>query len=175
MKLIFLFIFPIIALSGCAITHQMIVPSTIPAEMQQLIKSTKVEEVEYSFIPNDNANDMQFETVIGWATRVDEINLNSSFRYLVDELIQTKFSKINNNNKNKVVISVQKINYTREEPQNLSMTVNVFVNHQDKQDEKNISYSVNLNHSEKDKSIYDFLMKFVIGIDKFLDNKYEVQ
>jgi len=174
MKLI-VFVFPILIFCGCAITQQMIIPSTIPAEMQQLIKSTKVEEVEYSFIPNDNANDMQFKTVIGWASRVDKVNLNSSFKSLVDELIQTKFSKIKNNNKNKVVISVQETNYTRDEPQNLSMTVNVFVNHLDKQDEKNISYSVNLNHSEKDKSIYEFLMKFVIGIDKFLDNKYEVQ
>lgn len=161
---------------GCSFTGPIIIPTTIPADMQQLIKSTKVESVDYSFTPNDKADLISFKQTSGAAIFYRELHLNSAIKPLLDELIQTKFSKISKDSDWKVNVIIQDVSYNSDEPNSLSLTVKTIVSNKSKQSEKKLNYSISFGFlSDETSLIHSFLMKYIIGVDKFLDNEFEVQ
>ncbi len=181
MKNIILKFFPlisiIIVLNGCSFTSQIPVASTIPADMQQLIKSTKVESIQYNFVENSKADLIKFRQTSGAAIFYRELRLNDALRPLLNELFQTKFSKISNEATNKVKIIVQDVVANTDEPNVLALKLKIELDKQGKQSEKSLDYSVTLGGDFREHSniIHSFLMKFIIGIDKYLDNEFDVQ
>lgn len=167
----------LIALNGCSFTSQIPVASTIPADMQQLIKSTKVESIQYNFVENSKADLIKFRQTSGAAIFYRELRLNDALRPLLNELFQTKFSKISNESKNKINIIVQDLIANTDEPNMLALNLKIEIDKEGKRSEKSLDYSVTLGYDAREHSdvIHSFLMKFIIGIDKFLDNEFDVQ
>lgn len=181
MKNIILKFFPlisiIIVLNGCSFTSQIPVASTIPADMQQLIKSTKVESIQYNFVENSKADLIKFRQTSGAAIIYRELRLNDALRPLLNELFQTKFSKISNESKDKVNIIVQDVIANTDEPNALALKLKIELDREGKITEKSLDYSVSLRYdaSQQSNIIHSFLMKYIIGIDKYLDNEFDVQ
>ena len=169
-------IFLIIVLNGCSFTSQIPVASTIPADMQQLIKSTKVESIQCDFVENSKADLIKFKQTSGAAIFYRELRLNAALRPLLNELIQTKFSKISNEANNKIKIIVQDVIANTDEPNSLALKLKIELDKQGKKSEKSLDYSISFGfYSKESDLIHSFLMKFIIGIDKFLDNEFDVQ
>lgn len=164
----------VLIIASCSQTRQIVVPSIIPAEMQQLIKSAKVDEIGYSFQPNSRANLCQFTYTYGGLTINNEVNINSPLRSLLDELIQTKFSKINNSSKDKIDIKITDIHSNNNA---LQLDVEAEISRDTVRNSKKFSYSMTYpyNSSDQPEAIHSFLIKYVVGIDKFIDNEFDVQ
>lgn len=77
--------------------------------MKQIIKSTKVESIQYNFVVNGEAELIKFRHTFGAGIFYHELRLNDALRPLLNELFQTKFSKISNESKDKVKIIVQDV------------------------------------------------------------------
>lgn len=163
-------------LSSCSQTRQITIPSTIPADMQQLIKSTKVDAVNYSFHPNPKADLCKYQHTYGGLTVNNEININNALEPLLTELIQSKFAKTSNSSQN--IIDVKIVNvHSDESNATLLLVLEATVTHKNIKNTKQLSYSMSFpyNSSDQPAAIHSFLMKFIIGIDKFLDNEFDVQ
>lgn len=167
----------LIALNGCSFTSQIEVASTIPADMQQLIKSTKVESIQYNFVENSEADLIKFRHTIGAAIIYRELRLNDVLRPLLNELFQTKFSKISNESNDKVNIIVQNVIANTDEPNALALKIKIELDREGKISEKTLDYTVTIGTDARVQSdvIHSFLMKYIIGIDKFIDNEFDVQ
>ena len=170
--LLLLFIFIV----GCSQTRQITISSTIPVAMQQLIKSTKVEDVDYSFKPNPLAELCKYDFTYGGLTVNNELNINYSIEPLLIELIQTKFSKIDKSSPNKVYVKISDIDCD-EGNATLKLFIDVEITQNNKTSSKKLAYSMVFPYtsSEQPDAIHSFLMKFVIGVDKFIDNEFDVQ
>jgi hypothetical protein len=172
-----LILFVIFTFEYCSFTQQLTVPSTIPADMQQLIKSTKVDGVNYSFTSNPKAEICEFQFTYGGAIIKRQININTALKPLFDELFQTKFSKIDDKSQNKVSVKILDLISNNDEPTIINLTMEIEVMHQNKINKKELGYSVSLPYESNQQSnvLHSFLMKFIIGTDKFLDNEFDVQ
>jgi len=171
-----LLLFSLLTFYSCGWTSTLTISSSLPAEIQQEIKTTNIDKVDYSFIPNENANNITVDALAGVSPYYEEMDINSALKPMMDELIQTKFTLISNNPDNKIIVSIKEINYTPGEHPNLSMTVNALVNYLGQENQNNITYSVELpTHLRKEDMIHNWLVKFVIGMDRLLNSIYDVQ
>lgn len=176
LKKLFLLFLLFISIVGCSQTRQITIATTIPATMQQLIKSTKVDGVDYSFRTNPSADLCKYKYKYGGLTVNNEVNINASIEPLLFELIQTKFSNIDEASPNKVDVKISDIDCD-ESNATLKLVIDVGITHNDKTSSKQLAYSMVFPYtsSEQPAVIHSFLMKFVIGIDKFIDNEFDVQ
>ena len=171
-----LIFFTTIILTSCTFTLPILIPKTIPVEMQQLIKSTKVESVDYTFTPNEKANLITFRQTMGAAITYQELKLNDAIEPLLNELIQTKFSKISKESAWKVNVIVQDVFFDTEEQNNFLLFIKTIISNGNKQSEKYLDYPISIGWgSDKSSLIHSYLLKFIIGIDKFIDNEFDVQ
>lgn len=167
----------ILIISSCSQSRHITVPSTIPAEMQQLVKSTKVDDIAYSFISDPDAEVCKYEFTYGGLTVHNEVNINSSLRSLMDELIQTKFSNINSKSANRINVKITNVSSDVNNNSTLQLGVVAEITLDGLSNSKEFSYSMRYPYtsSEQSNAIHAFLMKFVIGVDKFIDNEFDVQ
>jgi hypothetical protein len=152
----------------------------IRPDIHKLIKSSHIDNIQYTFIENKKGNLIKFRQVGSFEINHFELRLNDALKPLLEDLIQTKFSKISSESKIKMRIIVQDVDDEIDEPNGLGLTLKIEINNNGKYSE-NIIYDhevfilSNSDTKQYGDIIHSFLMKFIIGTDKYLNNEFEVQ
>lgn len=169
-----------ILFTGCFPT-QLYISDTLPSSMQQLINSAATTDINYTFVPHENGDNVQVEAGPMWSA---SYSINEAFSGLMQDLLYSKFSQVTDSSENRLTVSITNINsYTQiAVAYRLKMAIRVDVERsgQDKFSRR-FSYSTsvpiqggfhNANAAfKKDvaNAVKELLLKFVVSTDKYLD------
>ena len=165
-------------------TSVLYISNTIPADMQQNINTGKSRDVSFSFIGHPDGDMVEVNLGPMWDSAFP---LNNPFKGKITELLQSKFSTMNDRSKNKVKVQIINLeshldeggivssgNYT------MAMTVVVEVK-RDSLERKVFAYEMGVPVLKGEgggnavfqrnlaDGVEDLLIKFIIGIDKYFD------
>ncbi len=167
-----------LVLSSCSSSAR--VSNVIPYETQQLIKTAKAESISYNYLPNPKGDIIEVGST--------SYSINSPFKALIDELMQTKFQSISANSSDNIEIYLTDVKPEFLTPafsapsHTLGLTVELKLTKDGEVNEKRFAFSTEAKVTQPGfstavdtKPIHELLMKFIISIDKFIDTNYDVQ
>jgi hypothetical protein len=174
LSLKFLIALFMIILSGCSTTIEL--SSTLPYQTQFLVKSIKFENgIGFRYISNSKGDNIDIPNAL--------YSINKPFESLLYELVQTKFGNVNTNSKDSLIVTLENV-----EPNSsriltgisvsLSLTVGIQIIKDHKVSSNSFKYNMtnSYNNMALIKSDLDnFLMKYVIVIDKYIDTQFSIQ
>lgn len=180
-------LFPIlITLWGCSFNFVIPLSHSIPLDIQQSIKTSAIEGISFNFQPLTQAENISFKV----SFNTYNYSINQPFVSLVNEWIETKFGSVNINSENELTIKIIDFNHSTTPisameanfNHGINMTVEISCQINKISKTKQITYQTvipvnNIKNYEivMSKGINNFLLKFLIGMDKFIDSSYEIK
>lgn len=158
---------------GCATTLPL--RNTIPYGTQQLIKSVqKNSQINYKYIPS-KLGEIKTQGI--------SYSLNFALSGMFKELIESKFNNITETAEDNINIEITKSNGYDDMglftvSHNLDLSIKVSLLRNKKASEREFTYSTGFTRTTPEKAseiIEEFLLKFVVAIDKFIDTEFEIQ
>jgi uncharacterized lipoprotein YajG len=171
------------SLPGCTSTETTI-SDTLPYEAQQRINTSEEFNVDFTFKGHPDA-----ETITAsFGGAKSSYSINGPFKGKLEQLFRAKFGEISEDSENKVKVQVSDINPKSETGppiHRLSMSVDVTVMHEGKENSRNFSFRTTVRPKDETdmtisyrippEPIEDYLMQYVVGIDSFLDSTLGIQ
>ncbi|MBU0581427.1 MAG: hypothetical protein ABIJ40_16380 [Bacteroidota bacterium] len=159
----------------------------IPFDVQQNIKTIGGATVDFKFIPNPAADNIQAKVDVTTIT----YSLNSPLEGKFRELVETKFGKISSDATDKITFQVVNVDHQTQKNSAfvvgtnhiLRLSINVILFKDGIEEKQTFSYQTSLEavkisanvYSFPPKSLDDFMLKFVVAADKFIDATYKVE
>lgn len=180
-------LFPIlITLWGCSFNFVIPLSHSIPLDIQQRIKTSSIEGISFNFQPITQAENISFKV----GTNIYNYSINQPFVSLVNEWVETKFGSVNINSEDELKITIidfsdsttpinaMESNFNHK----ISMTVEISCQINNISKTKQITYqtvipvnNIKIYEIVMSKAINNFLLKYLIGMDKFIDSSYEIK
>lgn len=177
-KLLLLFV-SIMAILFNACSTTTVVSNSIPAEMQQNIRTTKISDMDYSFTKNHNGDAVS----ISLGAFTSSFSVNAPLYGMMNELIETKFGNISSTSVNKIEITLVDVKILDDYANTLDLTVNVSIKKDGVYNRKSFSYSNQIkmlqinkySYQADPKDIQNLLLKFVVSVDKYIDTIFDIK
>jgi len=165
-----------IFITGCSVTLEL--SSTIPFQTQQLIKSIKSDNgIQFQYISNSKGDNVKI--------RGQQFSINKPLGSLLFELVQTKFGNTNAISKDSIIITLENIESTVRKiglfedlsgpDYSLYITVGIKLTKDNKVVSNSFRYNCTGTYNNAKNDIDNFLLKYVITIDKYIDSRYIIQ
>jgi len=173
-----------VALTGCSTT--MSVSNSIPYKVQQNIQTVSGDGVAFQFKPHSGAEEIVANVDMGSSINY---RVNEPLRGMYHELVRTKFGNVDEAASETVVVEVADITTSTRNPavgtnrsHTISLTIRVSATRDGVSTDQSLNYKTTFparqvpgasgKYTFPQGSVQDFLLKFIVSSDKFIDATY---
>jgi len=173
----------LVILIGCGGSMMLVIPNTLPYELQQITKTAQAKDITFNFRTHPKGDLILINLGPMWNS---QYQINEPFRGMLLELLQTKFTNVTENSSNRLSVQIKDLQSIvvkgLQGGHTLKMAVSVEVQKDEDKNSKTLAYSFDarcpygIPHANEifrtriEKNVRDMLLKFVVGIDKYLDS-----